>query len=592
MTEQLAMLKRFEFTALKDKSGSDKAQVPAYATIAFYRQGATLTQAFSFQNIPDEPQAIHVLHPGAIREEDELATFGPGTSYALSSTHLTVSSVEFDPENGWLLWVTPGGAPFSGASGDRLVILTDRPLCYSDALGQGTSATSVNSDGDTGRATGYMRATRFDFIVSISGVANRLYQDMTTGHVHSTIEALDVPPDLQEAVDACPDGGTGFIPSAGYTVPAGGRVLSRPMILRGEPGTKLFAHAADVNQPVIKIVPGGEVLSGLELHHLHLMNTDRPTSVKSGNYGIQCDVPSDGSKIGHLVLEKVHISLMGDDGLHLHALGTNDSYIVFATMRNVWVESCRGHGAYIRVANMVSGYDCYFSGNDLCGVVLEEAESQFLGCAFENNCLSGDTNLMDEVASGQAYVLNSPISRFESCHWEDFATANQPINRRGLTIDGSPCCIVGGCRFVNSSEIEDWPGHHRPRAIYCRSGASGSGVMACTILPNRYRNCCVAIEIEPSSGAALDCIVHPQYVELGTGAVRLPVGVANNGLVVLGGKRATGGVTKGVAIPSVADSSARPAMETGADRAYMLYDLDLSRIVYWDGEGWMTVTAT
>lgn len=44
MTLPSSVLKRFETTILKNKSVSDTAQIPAAASIAFYAQGATVSQ--------------------------------------------------------------------------------------------------------------------------------------------------------------------------------------------------------------------------------------------------------------------------------------------------------------------------------------------------------------------------------------------------------------------------------------------------------------------------------------------------------------------------------------------------------------------
>jgi len=51
------------------------------------------------------------------------------------------------------------------------------------------------------------------------------------------------------------------------------------------------------NQPVIKITPGGVELTAVVLRDLKLINPTVPTAPISGNYGVQCDVPSDGSKV-------------------------------------------------------------------------------------------------------------------------------------------------------------------------------------------------------------------------------------------------------------------------------------------------------
>jgi hypothetical protein len=60
---------RFETIILKNKSGSDLAQIPAAATINFYRQGTTVSQAATIPvtdiNDPNPvPTAVSVYDTG------------------------------------------------------------------------------------------------------------------------------------------------------------------------------------------------------------------------------------------------------------------------------------------------------------------------------------------------------------------------------------------------------------------------------------------------------------------------------------------------------------------------------------------------
>jgi len=49
------LLERFEITVLKNKSGSDTAQVPAQATINLYRRGATVSTVACRSLSPRQP---------------------------------------------------------------------------------------------------------------------------------------------------------------------------------------------------------------------------------------------------------------------------------------------------------------------------------------------------------------------------------------------------------------------------------------------------------------------------------------------------------------------------------------------------------
>jgi hypothetical protein len=333
--------------------------------------------------------------------------------------------------------------------------------------------------------------------------------------------------DLQVAVDACPRGGTLFIPSGSHRVPSGGLVISKPIALRGEPGTRLISHAVAAHQPVIRIDPGGSELAGVQLVDLTLANDVRPDTLVPENYGLECNVRQPGGKVSELLLERVSAISMGDDGFHLHALGTGDRVFVFVTLRNVNATLSRGAGLHLRAGNLVSMSSCYFNANDGCGVEAENSEVSFSGCAFENNCRS---RTMDPKWGGQVFLSACTMNRFEGCHWEQFATPSQPRNKRGLTLLYAQGCTVSNSWFVNDKEDPD----PSARGIYCTFGGA-PGRMAAVFMPNRFDNVKTAIEVDSTAkGMAMDCVLYPQFIASGTGAMILPADRVRSGLVVIG----------------------------------------------------------
>lgn len=79
------ILPRFEMTVLRGRSPTDNRQVPAAATLEFYRQGATVVSDVTIQpGVP--PGIVPVLYSGQIEIGDTLRV---GTS----ATNLTVVHV-------------------------------------------------------------------------------------------------------------------------------------------------------------------------------------------------------------------------------------------------------------------------------------------------------------------------------------------------------------------------------------------------------------------------------------------------------------------------------------------------------------------
>lgn len=160
----MPVLRRFDIYVYKPKGGGDPALVPAAsATVGFFRQGATVSVATSVgggaENVP-----VTVYNSGAIQAEDELRVN--------FDRPLMVNSV-----SGATIYVTnETETPVVLAVGDRLIDTFERPKLYKDPLGTVVIGISTSTDG-SGRASGYVREYRFDYVVSVSGEADRIFPD-------------------------------------------------------------------------------------------------------------------------------------------------------------------------------------------------------------------------------------------------------------------------------------------------------------------------------------------------------------------------------------------------------------------------------
>jgi hypothetical protein len=407
---------------------------------------------------------------------------------------------------------------------------------------------------------------------------------------------------LEFAIDAVPAGGTLFIPRGDYNVPTGGLAIDRSMIVQGETGTRLFPFAgiAAAAQPIVDIRANGALLNGVVLRDLVLQNHSQPDGPVVGNYGIKCYVPADGSKVSGLSLERVSVINMGDDGIHLEALGgETDSYFVFVSLREVNSVLCRGRGMFTSFANLVNFNGCYFNHNDLDGVRADLSEVTFYASAFEGNCRTNnntpdDPFALSSIVNGQVYLRTCLVSRFDGCHFENFSGSEHPVNKRGLVIENSQSCIVSGCLFYNAAEDSD----PNERGIYCTFGGGETpvpGVMACAILPNRFENVHTPIEVDAGGRAAQDCIVFPQAIATtgSGGTLMLPTALSDSGVVVLGNRKAgSEGLARGLFIPprenKIPDSPLPPLSAT--EVGYMLFDITNRTIAVWDGTIWRSVT--
>jgi hypothetical protein len=182
------VLARFEIQVLKTKSG-DTVQIPALATIRFFRQGATttggvtVTVPYSDPEDPNPPLAdLRILHVGTIQINDILQV-ETNTTQIISVVAVVTSGTNapyLTVRNSW----DPAG--IAVASGNRLLRKTSNTIFYNDPTGRSTNPVptdNVVTDSSTGRAGGYVRALRYDYTVTGTGFFTRLYIDASGSYV-------------------------------------------------------------------------------------------------------------------------------------------------------------------------------------------------------------------------------------------------------------------------------------------------------------------------------------------------------------------------------------------------------------------------
>src|SRR5204862_257513 len=158
---------------------------------------------------------VNVYNIGRIKPTDAMQRSGDLTQI------FTVDAV--DPNGKWLL--VRAGQGINGISfsaGERLIPLYSPPTLYSDSVGTVPLASSTITLDSNGRASFFCRETVYDAILSGAGPA-RFFLDSQGGWARgglSWVNARDYP-GVQDAVNACPTGGTVFFPAGDYQVPSG-----------------------------------------------------------------------------------------------------------------------------------------------------------------------------------------------------------------------------------------------------------------------------------------------------------------------------------------------------------------------------------
>lgn len=192
-------LRRFDAFVYKDYDANDKTQVPAAATIDFYAQGATLNEANDFLDIANGAEVtVTVWHPGSLGDPVvdpniidghhrvqigvesgdvfEVVSVDPAPDPDEASATVTLKN-----ESGHVVSVVRKDA--------RLVRITDRPEAYDDPVGlESTGSNALQTNATTGRARGYLREYRYDYIVTITETSERrLFRDSEGSFVMRTL---------------------------------------------------------------------------------------------------------------------------------------------------------------------------------------------------------------------------------------------------------------------------------------------------------------------------------------------------------------------------------------------------------------------
>lgn len=176
------VLRRFGVYVYKAKGPSDPRRIPAYATINFYRQGATVRADVSVPYSPPAdpmPVDVQVWNAGAIQLADQVAVDNTGL-------HLDVTGfISSDPDNIRIRVVnTTILEGIQLLAEQRLIPLSNRPDVYQDPTGEmATGDPLIVTNASTGLATCYIKEPRFDYGVVISGEAMRVFADAVGGFV-------------------------------------------------------------------------------------------------------------------------------------------------------------------------------------------------------------------------------------------------------------------------------------------------------------------------------------------------------------------------------------------------------------------------
>ena len=258
-------LARYNLVVTKDKSGSDNAQVPAAATVDYYKQGATVAVGTTVPN-GATGVSITVRNTGRISAGDVLRNNLTGfpTVLVTSVTNPTTLVVN-----------SSGNGAFTVVLGDRLVVTNNRPTPYKESTGvdaYGGFQSSTNATTGVLDPT-YLKEPFFDAQVTGSGVANRLLTDQVGGIEHAIYDARDYA-SVQAALDviaATGQGATLLLPPGllnEFTIPAftGVVVRSPNVTIRGErTSTLALAGAGYNNTDMIRIESGGFNLEDVDL---------------------------------------------------------------------------------------------------------------------------------------------------------------------------------------------------------------------------------------------------------------------------------------------------------------------------------------
>ena len=541
---------RFEITVLKDKNPpGDLAQVPAGATIHFYRQGATVANSVTV--MPGLPNAVADVHDsGRLAVADTVRVGSTALTLGVSGVN---SPTQIQLNNS-------GTDPVVISTGTRLIPTNDRPNAFADprcTVGLGTSITSNSADG---RASAYLSEDRVDYEVVISGQPTRLYIDGAGVFGRSDQmwnDLRDFGGSLQAAVDALPElGGKIFVPAGVWMIPAGVTIDKPAVTIEGEGyGSVLKAQTPDsydlitVNQPYFRMrdvkIDGGAAIA----------NTNGKSCVVIRGLGVS----------GNLVLGEYFENVMFT-GAPRYGLFVHDAIVLLA--QGCQFESNPGSGAMMKTQPAGGGVTtvrfigCTFSKNGSRGCEADQVTSfTFMGCTFEGN--KGGTGTSE---GNGLEAKNCPKIEVLSCYFKDPDTTAAPKNL--LALDTCESALVDGCFFDGGAVVAKRP----ERGVLFKTSRS-SRLSSCT-----GKNLTAHL-------ARFDAF-SPDCIELGNSEAEATTSGAVVRLLV-DAPRFVGMSRRAIAPPSIAAAIDRPSAATPGSLIWFGGQLQV-----WTGSEWKNVVLT
>ena len=445
-------LRRFETVVLKNKSGSDTAQVPASATVAFYRQGSTVKVATSV-GLTVDPVPVLVYDVGAVIPGDVLIVQG-------GSGRLLVESITGTDT---LNVLNETGSTIVLAVGARLTPESAQPRVYNDALGSSAIGSSIATDPATGRASAYVRDKSFDYIVTGTGLSPRVYPDSDGAFVTSLTGWLNAKQfsSIQAAIEALPaSGGTVFLPSGRYALTSSLQISKSQVTLIGEgPASVITTDTPNTFDLVV-------VTASLFRMFNLLIDGNRGPGTPSPN-DKSCLVVN-GSAISDPLGQRCYFENLicqNAPNAGLRLIDCSNSLFV-----NGQFPFNRQDGArFEKVTSGVSSVrfiNCTFSENYGRGIHADGCTCvSFHGCGSEGN--SQDPTLGVSASDGSAISAhNCQNIRIDSCDFEAPGLPGTHVAVENLVyMDNCTSCVITGSNFRGD-------GTYTQRGF--RSGANGT----------------------------------------------------------------------------------------------------------------------
>ena len=383
------------------------------------------------------------------------------------------------------------------------------------------------------------------------------------------------------------DGDRIHIASGIYRAPANGWFIRRSLELFGDGAGDLAGSATRLKpfqdgHPVLVLKTpdrtGTNFLENVFIRDLQIRQDAKPTVFARGGNGIvwQQLAGTRQRNIGNLRLARLMIANMAGDGINLTASDSADTYLVGASITDVDVRDCLGHGLAIYRGTVVYILGGYYHLNGKTGADLSSCVgARIIGSSFESNGGNGLPEL--ELASSNGFMV-------EGNHFEQFDSGGPGAIRVGG---------VGG--YIGSNVFVNVGGPARA-TTGIHIGSDPPMAQGIVVGPNWWTNVNTLIAILDSDSVR-SCVVMPQTVSWSPGvASRIVVPEApDRGHIVHASTSNTSNLTAGLALPglSAAKRDAMTAASSGGTRrdGLFVYNDGTKRLNHWDGSRWVEEVA-